>query len=119
MDHIVVDSEPSAHEVRSSPSLACRCRGWLLFGAVVGVHLAQLDDRTERLDVVAVALGLGVDVADVVSDVLLVRLQRLNALNYGAKLAGGDLARIVPGGWRRLGASVGDGGLDVAHGTFL
>src|SRR6266446_9050928 len=58
----------------------------LLLGALVGVLLAQTHDRAQRLDVEAVALGLGVDVADIVGDDLLLLLQPLDALDAGLEL---------------------------------
>src|SRR3979409_528490 len=38
----------------------------LLLSALVGVLLSHSDDRAQRLDVVAIALGFGIDVADIV-----------------------------------------------------
>src|SRR3979409_2424684 len=52
----------------------------LVFHALVLVLLAQTHDRTQRLHVVAVALGLAVDVADVVGDRLFLFLEPLDAL---------------------------------------
>src|SRR5712692_1199527 len=57
-----------------------------LLGALVGVLLAQTHDRAQRLDVEAVALGLGVDVADIVGDGFLLFFQPLDALDDGLEL---------------------------------
>ena len=68
---------------------------FLLLAAFVGVELAQAHDRAQRLDVEAVALGLGIDVADVVGGRLLLLLEPLDALDDGFELilgeAGGGL----------------------------
>jgi hypothetical protein len=58
----------------------------LLFAPLVGVLLAQPHDDTERLDVETVALGLGIDVADIVGDRLLLFFQPLHALDKGLEL---------------------------------
>src|SRR5258708_7109822 len=57
-----------------------------LFGPLVGVLLAQAHDGAQRLDVEAVALGLRIDVADVVRDRLLFFFQPLDALDDGLEL---------------------------------
>ena len=57
-----------------------------LFRPLVGVLLAQAHDGAQRLDVEAVALGLGIDVADVVRDGLLLFFQPLDALDDGLEL---------------------------------
>ena len=62
----------------------------LLLAALVGVLLAQADDGAQRLDVEAVALGLGIDVADVVGGRLLFLLEPLDALDDGLELILGE-----------------------------
>src|ERR1700674_2396233 len=69
-----------------SPRLHVGFENGLLLGALVGVLLAQTHDRAQRLDVEAVALGLGVDVANVVGDGLLLLLQPLDTLDDGLEL---------------------------------
>ena len=51
---------------------------------MVLLHPAQADDRAHRLGVVAVGLGLGIDVLDVVGGALLLFLQPLDALDEQA-----------------------------------
>src|SRR6478735_7064750 len=54
-------------------------------GAVVGLHLPQADDLAHDLGVVADCLGLGVDVADIVGDALLLFLEALDTLDQEAQ----------------------------------
>ena len=73
-----------------------------MFHALVLVLLAQAHDRAQRLHVVAVALGLGVDVADVVGDRLLLFLEPLDALDEGLELILGEIgSRLSRSRWRR------------------
>ena len=58
----------------------------LLLGALVGVLLAHAHDGAQRLDVVTVALGFGIDVADIVGDRLLFLFQPFDALDDGLEL---------------------------------
>jgi hypothetical protein len=62
----------------------------LLLAALVGVLLAQADDGAQRLDVEAVALGFGIDVADVVGGRLLFLLEPLDALDNSLELVLGE-----------------------------
>src|SRR5665647_851626 len=64
-----------------------------LFGALIGVLLAQADDGAQRLDVEAVALGLRIDVADIIRDRLLFFFQPLDALDDGLELVFGKFCR--------------------------
>src|ERR1700760_2815733 len=57
---------------------------------LVGILLAQPHDGAQRLDVEAVALALGIDVADVVGDGLLLLFQPLDALDDGFELVLGE-----------------------------
>src|SRR5258708_20904892 len=52
-----------------------------LFGPLVGVLFAQAHDGAQRLDVEAVALGLRIDVADIVRNRLLFFFKPLTALD--------------------------------------
>ena len=63
------------------------------FCALVGVLLAHPHDGAQRLDVIAVALGLGIDVADVVGNGLLFFFQPLDALDDGLELVLGESRR--------------------------
>src|SRR5260221_7334351 len=65
----------------------------LLFGALVGVLLAHPHDGAQRLDVIAVALGFGIDVADIVGNGLLFLFQPLDALDDGLELVFGEFGR--------------------------
>ena len=58
----------------------------LLLLALVDVLLAQPHHDAQRLDVEAVALGLGIDVADVVGDRLLLFFEPLDPLDDGLEL---------------------------------
>src|SRR5579871_467392 len=58
--------------------------------ALVDVLLAQAHDGAQRLDVVAVDLGLAVDVADVVGDRLLLFFEPLDAFDEGLELVLGE-----------------------------
>ena len=55
---------------------------------MVLLHLPQPHDRAHRLGVVAVRLGLGIDVLDVVGDRLFLFLQPLDTFDEQAKLVG-------------------------------
>ena len=57
---------------------------------LLGVLLAQADHGAQRLDVEAVALRFGIDVADVVGDGLLLFLQPLDPLDEGLQLVLGE-----------------------------
>ena len=57
---------------------------------LLGVLLAQADHGAESLDVEAVALRLGIDVADVVGDGLLLLLEPLDTLDEGLQLVLGE-----------------------------
>src|SRR5262245_63594671 len=72
----------------------------LLFLALVDILLAHPYDRPQRLDVEARALGLRIDVADIVGDRLLFLLQPLDALDEGLELilAESDGRLVVLGG---------------------
>jgi NTP pyrophosphatase (non-canonical NTP hydrolase) len=81
-------------------------------GALVRVLLAHAHDGAQRLDVVAVTLGFGEDVADVVGDRLLLFLQPLDALDDGLELVLGKFRRglvVADGG--------GGGHLGTPNGT--
>ncbi len=56
----------------------------------MGFHLPQANDHPHDLAVIAVGLGLGIDVADVVSDALLFFLKPLDALDEQPQLVGRD-----------------------------
>src|SRR5262245_24143020 len=56
------------------------------FLSLIDVLLAQPHDLTQRLDVEARALGLGVDVADIFGNRLLLFFQPLDALDEGLEL---------------------------------
>ena len=58
----------------------------LLLHALVRILLAQTDNGAQRLDVVAVALAFGIDVANVVRDRLFLFFQPLDALDDGLEL---------------------------------
>ena len=65
--------------------------------AVVGLHLPQADDLAHDLGVVTLALGLRIDVADVVSDALFLFLKPLDAFDEQPQLIGGDnVAHVSP-----------------------
>src|SRR4051794_6990655 len=92
--------------------LHIRLENRLGLGALVRVLLAHAHDGAQRLDVVAVALGLGEDVADVVGDRLLFFLQPLDALDDGLELVLGKFRRglvVADGG--------GGGHLGTPNGT--
>ena len=67
----------------------------LLLLALVDVQLAQPDDGAQRLDVEAVALGFGVDVADVVGERLLFLFEPLDALDEGLEVILGEAVRSL------------------------
>src|SRR5882672_12015346 len=69
----------------------------LVLHPLVLILLAQPHDRAQRLDVIAIALGLGIDVADVVSDRLLLLLEPLDALDDGLELILGETRRGLLG----------------------
>ena len=64
-----------------------------MLGALVGVLLAQAHDGAQRLDVVAVALGFRIDIANVVGDGFLLLLQPLDPLDNGLELILGKSRR--------------------------
>ena len=57
------------------------------FLPLVAVLLAQADDLAHHLDVIAIALGFGVDILDVVGNGFLLFLEALDALNEGTELS--------------------------------
>ena len=81
----------------------------LLLAALVGVLLAQAHDGAQRLDVEAGALGLGIDVADVVGGRLLLLLEPLDALDEGLELILGEA-----GGGSLLFAAAAVAGIEVS-----
>src|SRR5260370_34035155 len=93
---------PSLTTSQHSQRLHVGFQNGLLFGALVGVLLAQPHDGTQRLDVEAVALGFGIDVADVVGDRLLFFFKPFDALDDGLELVFGELGRglVLDGGGR-------------------
>src|SRR3974390_2236326 len=64
----------------------------LLLLALVDILFAQADNNTQRLDVKAVALGLGVDVADIIGDRLFLFLHPFDPLDEGFELIFGETA---------------------------
>src|SRR6516225_1575342 len=64
----------------------------LLLLALVAVLLAQADNDTQCLDVKAVALGLGIDIANVVGDRFFLFLEPLDPLDKGFELILGKTA---------------------------
>src|SRR5581483_7886344 len=71
----------------------------LLFGALVGVDAPQAHDAAQRLDVEALRLGLGIDLADVARDLLLLVFEPLDALDKGAQMILDELRlrhRVLP-----------------------
>src|SRR5262249_5978391 len=62
--------------------------------ALVGILLSQANDGAQRLDVVAVALGFRIDIADVVGDGFLFLLQPLDPLDDGFELVLGEARRL-------------------------
>src|SRR5260370_17388240 len=77
---------PAAGASQHSERLHVGFQNGLLLSALVGVLLAQADDGAQRLDVKAVALGFGIDVADIVGNRLLFFFQPLDALDDGLEL---------------------------------
>src|SRR5580700_510552 len=77
---------PSNHTQRVQVGL----QNSLLLLALVDVLLAQPHHDPQRLDVEAIALSLGINVADVVGDRLLLFLELFNALNEGLELVLGE-----------------------------
>src|ERR1700687_817530 len=73
--------------------LHIRLQDGFLLGALVGVLLAHPDAGAQRLDVVAVALGFGIDVADLGEALLLFLSQPLDALDDGLELVFGEFRR--------------------------
>ncbi len=55
-------------------------------------HPPEADDLAHRLGVIAVGLGFGVDVLDVVGDALLLFLKPLDTLDKQPQLIGRDIA---------------------------
>src|SRR5271165_784250 len=74
--------EQSNHSKRQHVGLQDR----LLLRSLVLVLLAQTHDRTQRLDVEAVALCLRVNVANVVGDSFLLLLKTFDTLNEGLEM---------------------------------
>src|SRR5262245_29591593 len=62
----------------------------LLLGSVGGIHRAQRNDLPHGLDIVAHALCLAVDVADVAADRLALLLELLDALHEALQPVGRD-----------------------------
>ena len=91
-----LQAKPSQHSQR----LHVGFQDGLLFGAFVGVLLAHPHDGAQRLDVKTVALGFGIDVADIVGDRLLFFFQTLDALDDGLELVFGESCRglVLNGG---------------------
>src|SRR5262245_61807414 len=87
----------------------------LLLLALVDVLLAQPHHRAQRLHVEAVALGLGIDIANIVGDRLLFLFDPLDALDNGFELGVGETA----GGWLVLGGGSGGGGRSGSSGHRL
>src|SRR5262249_27165315 len=69
----------------------------LVFHPLVLVLLAQAHHGTHGLHVVAVALGLGIDVADIVGNRLLLLLEPLDALDESLELILGETGRCLRG----------------------
>jgi hypothetical protein len=67
-----------------------------LFGAVFGRHLSHPDEGAQRLDVVAVAFGLDVNVANVVRDRLLVFFQPFDTVDERANWPAANLDELSP-----------------------
>ena len=64
-------------------------------GAVVGLHFPEADDLAHDLGVVADRLGLGISVADVVCDALLLFLEAFDAFDQEAQaVVGGSGPRL-------------------------
>ena len=62
----------------------------LVLFALVDVLLAQAHHDTQRLDIEAVALGFGIDIADVVGERLFLLLEPFDALDEGLELILGE-----------------------------
>ena len=73
-------------------------------------HAAQADDRAHRLGVVAVGLGLGVDVLHIVGDALLFLFEALDAFDEKTQLVGRDI------GFAHVNGSLGIGGVGFERG---
>jgi hypothetical protein len=67
----------------------------LLFLALVGILLAQAPDGAQCLHVEAIALALGIDVADIVGDRLLLFFQPLDALDDRLELILGEAGCLI------------------------
>ena len=78
----------------------------LLLLALVDVLLAQPHHRAQRFHIEAVALGLGIDVANVVGDRLLFFFEALDAFDKGLELIFGETV----GGLLVFGGGSGSGG---------
>src|SRR3984957_19167277 len=78
----------------------------LLLLALVDVLLAQPHHRAQRFHIEAVALGLGIDVANVVGDRLLFLFEALDAFDKGLELVFGETV----GGLLVFGGGSGSGG---------
>src|SRR4029079_5252610 len=79
-----------ARSLRQPQRLAISLQHRVLLLAGVGLHFSQPYDHAHDLGVVAVGLGLGVDVADIVGDALLFCLQALDPLDEQPQLIGRD-----------------------------
>src|SRR4029078_9883832 len=79
-----------ARSLRQPERLAIGLQHRVLLLAVVGLHSSQPYDHAHDLGVVAVGLGLGVDVADIVGDALLLFLEALDPLDEQPQLIGRD-----------------------------
>src|SRR5947209_14095739 len=88
-DFLATRQDPRT-SLRQAERLAIGLEQRVGFLAGVGFHLPQADDCSHRLGVVAVGLGLGIDVADVVSDALFLLLQTLDSLDEQPQLVGRD-----------------------------
>src|SRR5712671_781262 len=83
----------SANASQHSQRLHVGFQDGLRFRALIGVLLAQAHDGAQRLDVEAVALGFGIDVADIVRDRLLFFFQAFDTLDDGLELVFGEFRR--------------------------
>src|SRR5208282_3632027 len=81
---------PASHAERALVDVEER----LLLLALGAVQLAQADDLAQHPEIEAAALGLGVDVADIVRERLLLILQPLDPLDQRAQLLGRNAADV-------------------------
>ncbi|EAS50692.1 hypothetical protein SI859A1_00815 [Aurantimonas manganoxydans SI85-9A1] len=88
-----------ARQVRShAEGLEVEIEDRFLLLALVLVLLAQRDHAAQHLGVETVALGLGIDVLDVVADRLLLFLEPFDPLDKGSQLILGDIVHVGHGG---------------------